>query len=307
MSDIILHHYDASPFSEKVRTVLGIKGLQWHSVEIPNIMPKPDLVPLTGGYRKTPVMQIGADIYCDSQCIIRELENRFPTPSLLPSHNQGLAWALGLWSDRHIFHSDVAVIFAALKDFVPAEFIEDRKKLTNGSFDPSSFTKLAPHAREQIRAHFSLIELQLKNSKKPFLDGDDAGLSDVHAYYTVWFLRNLTPQVLDEATDWSLLKEWEQRIKAIGHGDIVKMDSKKALAIAKESSSIAQEQEDPNEPNKLKIGSLVEVAADDYGCDAVQGTLVRSSALDIAIKRYDDVVGEVVVHFPRIGFLVKQL
>ena len=65
MSEIILHHYPLSPFAEKTRVALGIKGLAWRSVIIPQIMPKPELMPLTGGYRKTPVMQIGADIYCD--------------------------------------------------------------------------------------------------------------------------------------------------------------------------------------------------------------------------------------------------
>ena len=74
MTDIILHHYETSPYSEKVRLGLGLKGLAWGSVEIPVIMPKPDLTALTGGYRKTPVLQIGADIYCDSQLIMRELE-----------------------------------------------------------------------------------------------------------------------------------------------------------------------------------------------------------------------------------------
>src|SRR5271165_1090127 len=62
MTDIILHHYETSPYSEKVRLGLGLKGLAWASVEIPVIMPKPDLTALTGGYRKTPVLQIGADI-----------------------------------------------------------------------------------------------------------------------------------------------------------------------------------------------------------------------------------------------------
>src|SRR5271163_2053304 len=85
MTDIILHHYKTSPYSEKVRLGLGLKGLTWASVEIPIIMPKPDLTALTGGYRKTPVMQIGADIYCDSQWIMRELERRHPTPSFYPA------------------------------------------------------------------------------------------------------------------------------------------------------------------------------------------------------------------------------
>ena len=84
MTDIILHHYDTSPYAEKVRTGLGLKGLAWASVELPVIMPKPNLTALTGGYRKTPVLQIGADIYCDSQLIMRELERRYPTPSFIP-------------------------------------------------------------------------------------------------------------------------------------------------------------------------------------------------------------------------------
>ncbi|MDH5175928.1 MAG: glutathione S-transferase N-terminal domain-containing protein, partial [Gammaproteobacteria bacterium] len=54
MSELILHHFDWSPYAEKVRVLLGIKGLAWRSVQIPMISPKPDLTALTGGYRKTP-------------------------------------------------------------------------------------------------------------------------------------------------------------------------------------------------------------------------------------------------------------
>ena len=87
--EIILHHYDASLFSEKIRLAFGLKNLPWRSVIISSIMPRPDLMPLTGGYRKTPVMQIGADIYCDTQCILRELERRFPEPTLYPGASEG--------------------------------------------------------------------------------------------------------------------------------------------------------------------------------------------------------------------------
>ena len=81
MSDIILHHYGLSPYAEKVRIGLGLKQAAWKSVEIPNVMPKPDLMPLTGGYRRTPVMQVGADIYCDTQLIMLELDRRLPSPA----------------------------------------------------------------------------------------------------------------------------------------------------------------------------------------------------------------------------------
>ena len=102
MTDIVFHHYAASPFSEKVRIAFGIKQLAWKAVAVPNIMPKPDLMPLTGGYRKTPVMQVGADIYCDTQLIMLELERRLPSPPLLPKGREGEARAIAMWIDRNI-------------------------------------------------------------------------------------------------------------------------------------------------------------------------------------------------------------
>ena len=59
----ILHHYERSNFSEKARLLLAVKGLSWRSVEVPSTAPKPDFTPLTGGHRRTPALQIGADIY----------------------------------------------------------------------------------------------------------------------------------------------------------------------------------------------------------------------------------------------------
>jgi glutathione S-transferase len=64
-SALILHQYDISPFSEKVRVVLGIKKLAWYACSQPLILPKPEVFALTGGYRRIPVLQLGANIYCD--------------------------------------------------------------------------------------------------------------------------------------------------------------------------------------------------------------------------------------------------
>ena len=70
MTEPVLHHYPASPFAEKVRAMLGFKGLAWKSVQIPLILPKPDVVALTGGYRKTPIVQVGAGWCCSISCAI---------------------------------------------------------------------------------------------------------------------------------------------------------------------------------------------------------------------------------------------
>ena len=166
MSEIILHHYPASPFSEKVRLTLGLKGLAWRAVEQPTIMPKPELVPLTGGYRKIPVMQIGADVYCDSQCIVRELERRRPTPTVHPGASEATSWAFAFWSDRVLFQASVAVIFGQMADQVPAEFIEDRSKLMGGQrFDPVQMKAAVPLMKESLRAQLAWLDAQLGDGR----------------------------------------------------------------------------------------------------------------------------------------------
>ena len=111
---------------------------------IPRILPKPDLMPLTGGYRKTPVLQIGADIYCDTQLILREIERRAPEPTLYPSQTRGLADALGWWAERSLFGTAVAVLFAKVGSALPQAFIEDRSKFSGREFNPQAMKAAEP-------------------------------------------------------------------------------------------------------------------------------------------------------------------
>src|ERR1700732_889362 len=182
---IILHHFEKSPFSEKVRVVFGLKNIEWTSVLISRIMPRPDLMPLTGGYRRTPVMQIGADIYCDTQCIIRELERRFPEPTLFPNGYQGIGWSTAMWTDRSFFQNTVNLVFGSLADNVPQDFIADREKLRGAKFDVAAMTAAIPQMRDQFRAHLQWVETQLGDGRA-WMSGDRASLCDVHAYVNVW-------------------------------------------------------------------------------------------------------------------------
>ena len=116
---LLLHHYDTSPFSEKIRKVLAHKRLAWGAVEQPSIMPKPELIPLTGGYRRIPVLQIGADVYCDTQCIVRVLERVQPEPTIYPDGSVATAHAWNLWADRLLFLPVVAIVFAEIGPLVP--------------------------------------------------------------------------------------------------------------------------------------------------------------------------------------------
>jgi glutathione S-transferase len=303
--EIIFHNFATSPFSEKVRLVFGIKKLAWRSVEIPSMMPKPLLLPLTGGYRKTPVMQIGADVYCDTQIIIRELERRFPEPSVFP-HGKGLPYALAFWSDRLFFMATVPVVFAEVGPMIPEDFKKDRAAMSGGQFSVEAMQAAAPFMKDQWRAHASFLAEQLTDGRA-FLQGKEPTIADVHAYMNLWFAKNFiaaTASVL--LKEFPALEAWYARVTAIGHGKSTPMSGEEALAVAKAAKPEAKAKPDPFEPRGFKPGDRVTVSADDYGRDPVAGEIVFTDAHEIAILRHDKDVGDVVVHFPRAGFVVAS-
>jgi glutathione S-transferase len=307
---VILHHFEQSPFSEKIRTTFGFKGLSWASVRIPRIMPKPDLMPLTGGYRRTPVMQIGADIFCDTQIIIREIERRFPSPTLFPTGAEGLPWAVGMWTDRPFFQCAVNLIFGALGEKVPREFVEDRSELRGARFDLAKMRAAIPQMRDQFRAYLGWIEAQLADGRTWLLG--DFSLADVSAYMNVWYLRSSLASGEDQAVagvgkffaGLQRVNAWEARMRAVGHGRREELSAADALAVAAKASPETDAKDDPGDLNGRKVGDRVIVIPDDYGKVEVRGEIVSLSAQHIAIRRVDDRVGETVVHFPRAGFLV---
>ena len=302
MPDLILHHYDTSPFSEKIKKILAYKDVPWRAVEQPTIMPKPHLVPLTGGYRRIPVLQIGADVYCDTQLISRTIERLHPEPSIYPPGSEGTCHVWNLWADRMFFWTTTSILFALIGEHVPKEFIEDRTKMLPGrSF--ADIPKLAPQAKEQCRGFAQLIAAQLADGG-PFVLGEEFSLADAACYHPVWFLRNVPPAavILDE---FPQVVEWAERIQAMGHGRRSDMSPDEALRVAKESTpATATAAPDTREPNGLRPGVRVTVTPDDYAFDPVAGEVIASSIHEISIRRRDDQVGDVVIHFPRIGFCV---
>jgi glutathione S-transferase len=305
MSDfpIILHHFDQSPFSEKIRLIFGLKNIAWTSVRISRIMPRPDLMPLTGGYRRTPVMQIGADIYCDTQCIMRELERRFPEPSLLPRGYEGLVWGSAMWTDRPFFQNTVNLVFGSLADSVPADFIADREQLRGAKFDVAAMKAAIPLMRDQYRAHLAWIDAQLCDERE-WISGDTPSLCDVNAYMNIWYVRAHLENADEMIGEFDHARAWAGRLRAIGHGQRSEMTSADALDIATRAAPRTEELSDPDDPNGRKPGDKVEVMPDDYGRIRVSGEIVALSPQHIAIRRHDPRAGEVVVHFPRAGFLV---
>jgi len=305
--EIVFHNYPQSPVAEKVRVAFGIKDLSWRDVEIPRLPPKPMLTALTGGYRRTPVMQIGADIYCDSQCIIRELERRHPSPSFMPTSDAGLMWCLSRFTDGDMFSLAVKIVLGSAGDNLPSDFAEDRGRLYLGEDWAAGLERAnaqLPHLVAQMRAPLSWMNAQLSGGRA-FLLGSDPAAVDAQMYHNIWFIRGRWsggPAMLSEFPD---LVRWEDNVRAIGHGTSSTMSAKEALALAKSTEPASDIGVAPHDPQDLHVGAPVTVSPDlDGGEQPVDGKLRFADADTIAIERTTDEVGTVCVHFPRAGYRV---
>ena len=310
MSQIILHNYPASPVAEKVRKGFGLKGLVWADVEIPRLPPKPDLVCLTGGYRRTPVMQIGADIYCDSQCILHEIERRHPEPTFFPGGAQGMAIAVSRWTDGELFDFAVKIILGAAGDALDPDFAADRGRLYFGP-DWAERLKAAgndlPHLAAVMRAHIGWIDDRLSKGRD-FMLGTEPGLPDVLCWHVVWFLRGRWADGPGFLSQFEYVVAWETRMEALGHGTSTSTTPEAAIAIARDTAIATIETSDPNDPQGLAPGMQVTVAPDlDGGEQAVSGTVRLVERDQIAIDREDPRAGQVCVHFPRAGYRVTRI
>jgi len=306
--DIILHHYPQSPVTEKVRVALGIKGLTWGSVIIPRLPPKPDLMALTGGYRLTPVMQVGADIYCDTQCILAALERQHPAPTLFPGGNRGLVRGMSRWTDGPFFKTVMALVFGDQGEALPADFARDRGTLYFGeACSIAALTEALPHTRAQVRAQFGWLEDQLADGRA-FMEGDAPGLADVLGYYLVWFVRGRYSRGPDFLAPFAKLLAWEARVKAIGHGTPVEMSSVDAIGVAAAGEPAPAVAGDADDPQGLMPGQMVRVrpAAITGPCDT-EGRVRSAAADEIVIERNDERAGRLAVHFPREGYHVTVL
>lgn len=302
---IYLHHYPASPYSEKIRAILGHLQLPWCSVVIPSIMPRPLLMPLSGGYRRTPVLQIGANVHCDSAAIARGLARHAGDATLYAPGF--VAQRTAEWADTQLFRVGVALNFApeavgAMMKGIPqaevAAFAKDRASLTEGA----SLQTIPPDAaRACLGAWLAQLEDSLGGA---FLFGDTPSIADFSVYHGLWFLRNneVNAPLLEPFGE---VHAWMERVAALGHGKPEDATGEQALAHARESEPVLPELE-AEPPPGLSLGDSVAVTPTDYGRVPVEGRLAALGPDEIVIEREHEETGRVLNHFPRVGFALTK-
>ena len=300
MADIILHHYEMSPFSKKVISIFAHKNIAWQAVDQPITAPKPDLTPLTGGYRKIPVMQIGAHIYCDTKLIIRELEKRFPETPLTPPALLGAAELIADWADHRLFANAAGPSIFEISALVPDDFLSDRAAMQR----PEVMAAALPieHVKAQFALGLQMINRQLTGSA--FMLGDRFTLADAAVFHVLNFARN-APSLAAELAKHEAIETWLARINDMGQGQRSDMAASDALAIARDATPDFTPPADATEDAALPVGQMIAIRPDDYGQEVTQGEIVWTTAEALAVKRRDAQVCEVLVHYPRLGYLFE--
>lgn len=303
MPTLTLHHYAMSPFSEKVRSMLGYSGLPWQSVEVREFPPRPALDTLTGGYRKIPVAQIGADIFCDTRTISSEIARLADKPELALENCDTRVREFVARTDLEIF---LACILCAdgkqlLKQVRREHSLLHVMRLVWDRMNMGRKAKVRYASPKQakgiVHAHAAELESMLKGD---FLFGEQPNIGDFAAYHGLWFIRDLSGSAMLDI--YPAVNAWMDRIKAFGHGTPEQITAEEAVQQARQAEPRAL----PESPgNDVAIGKRVTVGPTDYGRNSVSGDLKAATADRWIIEREHAHSGPVHVHFPRDGFALR--
>jgi glutathione S-transferase len=294
MSEVILHHYEMSPFGRAMRMALNIKQMAWKSVEQPVICPKPDLSALTGGYERIPVLQIGADIFCDTDCITDALEAHKSAPSLYPEPLGRTSKLIALWAGASWFMPAVGTAMSANPDMMDETFWKDRE--TRFGMKKSAFLPAIPHLQGQFAAGGQALENALADGRD-FIAGDLPGHADCTLYACVAFagLSGLAPSALGPH-----VAAWFDRLSAIGIGDGDEAwHPQQAIDHAKAHEPMGDVHVDP--AMGFTAGQKVAVKTESPDPAIIVGILVGLNAQRITLERHSDAAGRVHVHLPLLG------
>jgi glutathione S-transferase len=310
MADWMLYHYGVSPYAEKARLMLGHKQLAWGSIEVPVIPPRPGLQNVLGAFRRIPVLQRGADFFCDTRLLPHVLDSAHPERPLLPPHAHALSTLIAQWAEPRVFLMMGPVRFESRDDLealdafgiTPGDFLRDRAPFMAPAVDTRRSAALRASARDHVLSYLGVLESLLADGQ-PYLCSSEPCAADFSAYHTLWWLR--APPCREALLQrFAVLGAWADRMAAIGHGRPRSCSVEEGLQAARRAPPEASWKPDWPAVDDVRLGREVSVQPDDYGRDPLIGTLSAVSDRHITLTREAPDVGWVRLHFPKVGYEV---
>jgi len=300
---LILHQYDISPFSQKAQKMMGLKELSWQSVEMPMIAPKPDVEALTGGYRGTPVLQIGRDVFIDNWMIARALDEFDASGPAINAQGGLREAALYAWGER-LFTPLLQAALAAYQSEWDADFLADRKRVfPDVDFDTLDVSD--PDRRSQVRAYLGTVEAQL-GLDQDFLGGAQADSCDIHVWGMVWMIHSALPALMPIVETFPRLTDRYERVSALGTGDREDVKIDVAWQSLKDGPARPLPDTPDQEPLAPWVGEVVDIAAGSADRGSASGRLLAVDHEQVVLG-VEPISGEAAqVWFPRFGYHLRQ-
>jgi len=328
---VVLYHYDASPFADKIRSVLILKRIPHSRVEVSYILPRPELSNLLGiTYRRIPVLAIGNDVYCDTSLISVALERHFSATqgsspsargSIFPPRNGSSKVAK---SDKAFIRAFATYyiegqLFAPISlhvpyERMPANFLQDRGQMFGAPIDVAALAAKREESKSILASHLALLEEQLADGREWLMDTEGPSVADVSGHFLLaWTLKFRTSRDLLDSSVFPKVASWFARMSAFLDSQKDFSPFEKISADAAAKTIVSAQPEDlsvvgflETEARRLgvKQGGTVSVIPTDNGRVPTVGKLLALNREEVVIETVGS-AGVVRCHFPRLGFSVK--
>ena len=297
----VLYHYPMSPYSEKLRLAMGLRGIAWSSIQVSAQPPRGALDQLLGGYRRIPVLQWGAHFYCDTRLAFDSLYDDDLSVTQLDSDDE----AVSDWAEREIFFAVFSVVsptrvirylFRQLGLMGGGRFVRDRTRMMR---DATLETLGPEHARKAVQEFVTHLATRLSCS--PYLSGAAPGYLDLCCYHPLWMVCQLDRRV---GSNWPLsVSAWMGRMDLLGHGEALPATWEVVLHDIAENQSVVT----GLVAKPYQVGECVGVAPSDYARNETTGELAIVDEDRIVISRTLDSGNVIYLHFPRKGFELRRV
>lgn len=323
--EVVLYHYNASPFATKVKNILLVKGIPHKRVATTMAPPRPELSELLGiTYRRIPVLAIGNDVYCDTSLIASALERRFPASqgykTLFPARAGGGKADTGMTKALVKFWSD-GTLFRLFGNSLPyekldANFVKDRSAFFGGTIDAKKLAAGQGERSSALSTHLALIEEQLSDDRQWLMDTETVGLADISAHFLLSWGRGFKnlKEIFDPQT-FPKTVAWLSRVSDhLAQADKAGVAAAKTVSGADAAKSICSSTFedvkavgfDSVEAKRLglKEGDVVSVVPTDIGRVPTVGRLLALNKEQCVIETSGS-AGSVRCHFPRLDFSIR--
>src|SRR5690606_37688483 len=101
--------------------------------------------------------------------------------------------------------------------------------------------------------------------------------------------------------------EWMDRMATIGYGEMGKLSATEAIEIAAAMEPAPRPEDSFQNDHGIALGSRVTVAAETFAQEPTEGILLAATRTRYTLERTDERAGKLHVHFPRIGFVLREV